>query len=158
MHIGLIPATGRSPGKEHGNPPSMLAWIPWTEEPGRQQSMGSHRVRHWNQSACKHTILYSARTKRVVLASHLDIIRAWHFATPVRTLDKYYVFIPPVVYILDICPPSVYVQETSGRGHWERKIFIAALFIKDCTSPKCPVNGEKEKIFLYPFIQWNTIQ
>ena len=26
---------------------SMLAWkIPWTEEPGRLQSMGSHRVRH----------------------------------------------------------------------------------------------------------------
>ena len=26
---------------------SILAWrIPWTEEPGRLQSMGSHRVRH----------------------------------------------------------------------------------------------------------------
>ena len=26
---------------------SPLAWkIPWTEEPGRMQSMGSHRVRH----------------------------------------------------------------------------------------------------------------
>ena len=26
---------------------STLAWkIPWTEEPGRQQSMGSHRVGH----------------------------------------------------------------------------------------------------------------
>ena len=26
---------------------STLAWeIPWTEEPGRLQSMGSHRVRH----------------------------------------------------------------------------------------------------------------
>ena len=29
---------------------SVLAWrIPWTEEPGGLQSMGSHRVRH-NQS------------------------------------------------------------------------------------------------------------
>ena len=63
-----------------------------------------------------------------------------------KILEKHYMFIPPVVYILDICPPSVYVQETSGRGHWERKIFIAELFVKDCTSPKCPVNGEKEKI------------
>ena len=27
---------------------SILAWrIPWTEEPGGLQSMGSHRVRHW---------------------------------------------------------------------------------------------------------------
>ena len=26
---------------------NILAWeIPWTEEPGRLQSMGSHRVRH----------------------------------------------------------------------------------------------------------------
>ena len=26
---------------------SILAWsIPWTEEPGRLQSIGSHRVRH----------------------------------------------------------------------------------------------------------------
>ena len=26
---------------------SFLAWkVPWTEEPGRQQSMGLHRVRH----------------------------------------------------------------------------------------------------------------
>ena len=75
-----------------------------------------------------------------------------------KILEKHYMFIPPVVYILDICPPSVYVQETSGRGHWERKIFIAEMFVKDCTSPKCPVNGEKEKIVLYPFIQRNTIQ
>ena len=43
---------------------SILAWrIPWTEEPGRPQSMGSQRVRHdkatshaW-QSLCKHTNL-----------------------------------------------------------------------------------------------------
>ena len=32
----------------------ILAWrIPWTEEPVRLQSMGSHRVRHdWNDLAC----------------------------------------------------------------------------------------------------------
>ena len=33
---------------------SILAWrIPWTEEPGRLQSMGSQRVRH--NRATKHT-------------------------------------------------------------------------------------------------------
>ena len=33
--------------KEMGTHSSILAWkIPWTEEPGRLQSMGSHRVRH----------------------------------------------------------------------------------------------------------------
>ena len=33
---------------------SILAWrIPWTEEPGRLQSIGSHRVRHnWSDLAC----------------------------------------------------------------------------------------------------------
>ena len=36
---------------------SILAWkIPWTEESGRLQSMGSQRVRHnWATNACAHT-------------------------------------------------------------------------------------------------------
>ena len=34
--------------------------IPWTEEPGGLQSMGSQRVRHdWHDWACKHTVLHS---------------------------------------------------------------------------------------------------
>ena len=34
-------------GEGHGNHCSILAWrIPWTEEPGRLQSMGSQRVGH----------------------------------------------------------------------------------------------------------------
>ena len=33
--------------KEMVNHSSILAWkIPWTEEPGRLQSVGSHRVEH----------------------------------------------------------------------------------------------------------------
>ena len=45
--LGSIPGLGRSPGERNGNPLSILAWrIPWTEEPGRLQSMGSQRVRH----------------------------------------------------------------------------------------------------------------
>ena len=39
--LGSIPGSGRSPGEGHGNPLQYLAWrIPWTEEPGRLQSMG----------------------------------------------------------------------------------------------------------------------
>ena len=42
-----IPGLGRSPGGGNGNPLSILAWkIPWIEELGRLQSMGSHRVEH----------------------------------------------------------------------------------------------------------------
>ena len=45
--LGLIPELGRSPGGGHGNPLDVLAWrVPWTEEPGRLQSIGSQRVRH----------------------------------------------------------------------------------------------------------------
>ena len=46
-NAGLIPGSGRSPGGEHGNHSTILAWrIPWTDEPGGLQSMGSQRVRH----------------------------------------------------------------------------------------------------------------
>ena len=38
---GLIPGSGRSPGGEMAIHFSILAWkIPWTEKPGRLQSMG----------------------------------------------------------------------------------------------------------------------
>ena len=37
----LIPRSGRSPGGGHGNPLQYFSWrIPWTEEPGRLQSIG----------------------------------------------------------------------------------------------------------------------
>ena len=43
-NLGLIPGLGRSPGE--GNSTSILARrIPWTEEPGRPQAIGSQRVR-----------------------------------------------------------------------------------------------------------------
>ena len=44
---GSIPGMGRSLGKGNGYPHQYFAWkIPWTEEPGGLQSMGSQRVRH----------------------------------------------------------------------------------------------------------------
>ena len=44
---GFIPGLGRSPGEENGNPRQYSCLeIPWTEEPGGLQSMGSQRVRH----------------------------------------------------------------------------------------------------------------
>ena len=39
--VGSIPGSGRSPEKEMATHSNILAWkIPWTEEPGRLQSMG----------------------------------------------------------------------------------------------------------------------
>ena len=45
---GSIPGLGRSPGEGNGNPLQYSCpWrIPWREEPGRLQSMGSQRVGH----------------------------------------------------------------------------------------------------------------
>ena len=43
----LIPGSGRSLGEGRTTHSSVLSWeIPWTEEPGGLQSMGSQRVGH----------------------------------------------------------------------------------------------------------------
>ena len=45
--LGSSPGLGRSLEKEMAIHSSTIAWkIPWTEEPGRLQSMGSQRVGH----------------------------------------------------------------------------------------------------------------
>ena len=45
--LDLIPGGEDPLEEEMANHSSILAWeIPWTEEPGRLQSMGSQRVRH----------------------------------------------------------------------------------------------------------------
>ena len=41
---GSIPASGRSSGGGNGNPLQYSWKIPWTEEPGRLQSVGLQRV------------------------------------------------------------------------------------------------------------------
>ena len=53
---GSIPGLTRSPGEGSSSSVHILAWrIPWTEEPGRLQSIGSQRVRHgWSNLACTH--------------------------------------------------------------------------------------------------------
>ena len=44
---GLIPESGRYTGEGNDNHSSILAWkIPWREEPGRLQFMGSERDDH----------------------------------------------------------------------------------------------------------------
>ena len=43
----LMPGSGRFLEKEMTTHSSILAWkIPWTEEPGGLQSLGSQKVRH----------------------------------------------------------------------------------------------------------------
>ena len=46
--VDSIPGLGRSPGEGNATHWSILAWeIPWTEEPGGLQFMGSQRVGHY---------------------------------------------------------------------------------------------------------------
>ena len=52
--VGLIPGLGRSPRVGNGNPhQDSCLEVPWTEEPGELQSMGSQRVR-MPEHACTH--------------------------------------------------------------------------------------------------------
>ena len=45
--VSSIPGLGRSPGGRNGNLLQYSCWeIPWTEEPGGLQSMGSQKVGH----------------------------------------------------------------------------------------------------------------
>ena len=45
--VNLIPGLRRSPGEGNGNLLQYSSWeVPWTEKPGRLQSMGSQRVGH----------------------------------------------------------------------------------------------------------------
>ena len=44
---GWIPGSGKIPWRRKWQPSSILAWkVPWTEEPGGLQSVGSQKVRH----------------------------------------------------------------------------------------------------------------
>ena len=44
---GSISGSGSYPGGRHGNHSSILSWrIPWTEDPGGVQSLGSQREGH----------------------------------------------------------------------------------------------------------------
>ena len=58
MQETLVRSLGREDplAKRMATHSSLLAWrIPWTEEPGRLQSMGSQRVRYdWSNLACTH--------------------------------------------------------------------------------------------------------
>ena len=62
---GSIPGLGRFPGGGHGNPLQYsLLRIPWTEEPGGLQSIGSHIVRY-NGSNLARTCILSANSQSI---------------------------------------------------------------------------------------------
>ena len=85
--VGLISGSGRSPGVGNGNPlSSILAWmIPWTEEPGRLQSMRSGRsdtstagyfrqARMWQAHATLHTLISCSTISHCFSMSCLHLV------------------------------------------------------------------------------------
>ena len=70
---GSIPRSGRSPGEGMATHSSILAWrIPWTEEPGRLQSMGLQRVRHdWETNSNEE----KAELRYTQVLSHFSRVR-----------------------------------------------------------------------------------
>ena len=61
--LGFSPWVGKIPlEKEMATHSCVLAWrIPWTEEPGKLQSMGEKRVGHdSSDSACMHSMVVEA--------------------------------------------------------------------------------------------------
>ena len=71
MQETLVQALGweDSPGEANGNPLQYPSWrISWTEEPGRLQSMGSHRVGQWVTEWHTHT-----HTPPPLMSSHLQL-------------------------------------------------------------------------------------
>ena len=96
---------------------SILAWrIPWTEEPGRLQSMGSQRVRHnWSDLARMHPKKHwSPNFQDLWMWPYLEIVFAdvmkffgcnWKFANPSHVGWG---------WALNAMP-SVFIRERSGR-------------------------------------------
>ena len=69
---GSIPGSERSPREGNGNPLQYSRWrIPWTEEPGGLQSMGSQRVRHSLATKQKQPLLALTSLHMWSLLQHL---------------------------------------------------------------------------------------
>ena len=70
--MGSIPRWGRSPGVGNDAHSSILVWkIPWTEEPGRLQPLGSHRV--GEDLATEHAVVITYVTAKLIQRSHFSV-------------------------------------------------------------------------------------
>ena len=95
--VDSIPESGRSSGGGHGNPLQYFAWrIPWTEEPGRLQSIGSQRVRDdWSDWANM-----GIQFSKYHLFSFL-IEWCWHSSQ--KSVDNTYMFISVLSILFHWC-------------------------------------------------------
>ena len=118
---GLIPGLGRFPRGGNGNRSSILTRvIPWTEEPGGLQFMGSQRVEHdWGT---EHNMwLFYLPVLFELLFCHFK----WNinFMYPIEkgTEIRRYISIYLSIYLC-LCPTSANIQSSNSfnRGVWHR--------------------------------------
>ena len=122
--LGSISGLGTSPGGGHGPLQySCIGESPWTEEPGRLQSMGSQIVRHdW-------------ATKHSAVLSFIDVI--WLIAlTPYLLTDSgvsgFYLLLSTLTFFLDIMTGqwlSLYIYfSTLVTGSFLKKLFLIEVY------------------------------
>ena len=71
--MGSISGSGKSPGGGHETPLSILAWrIPWTEKPGRLQSIVLQRV--WSDLALMHTQRQFKQERKIISCKYYRYI------------------------------------------------------------------------------------
>ena len=78
--MGSIPGSGRSPGGGNGNPLQYSSLeIPWAEEPGGLQSMGSQKVGHDLETKQQHKpkILHCWTKSVVIQPAGCSPLHAW---------------------------------------------------------------------------------
>ena len=92
---GSIPGLGRSQEKGMAIHPSIIAWrIPWTEEPGGIQSMGSQKV--WHNWGTNTFICYQYSTvAKTTSQNRRECTKCgWGINTGIQLICKFYNVLP----------------------------------------------------------------
>ena len=124
---GLIPGSGRSPGIESGNLPSILVWrILWTEEPGGLQPVGVAELDMTGQLSthAKHHEDSNFRTCECYLIRKKGLYRCTLFSILIgRGYSGLFQFAPQAV-----CPTSLLKREAEGylaKQRWASGCHVA---------------------------------
>ena len=126
---GLIPGWGKSLEEEMAAHSSILAWrIPWTEEPGGLQSMGSERVGHeWITNTSKECYRKSRFQSKAFKLTKESVCFAWGSLVVFSSPSCLFFFLGHVfifsflflIYIMKIQPkPSHYIFVSGNQIEW----------------------------------------
>ena len=123
--LGSISRLERSPGEGKATHSNILAWrIPWTEDPGGLQSMGSQRVRHdWATFTFKmvklvYEVSYTEFSSSILCYGHS--ILKWEVSFPCGSLSTF-----RLTLVASDTPPSLLLDGTVGWSRLSLCIFSA---------------------------------